>query len=206
MKGGYIAFSCSDDLDPFVEEADHARWCRGDDPAVDYHIHPLAEELLDDPVVAQKFAFPVLDAGADDGGAHLGNQVLADPIVGDPDAGRLPLGEDYFGNGAGGLENERIGPGEETFHDLVGVVGDPRVSADVLEVGADEAERLPPVAALDLVDPLNSLLVEQVAPNPVDRVGRIDDDPAAAEDLHRPADQPHLGILIVDGDQHIVSV
>ena len=140
------------------------------------------------------------------GRAHLGDQGLADPVVGDPDAGGLPLGEDDLGNGAGGLEDEGVGPGEETFHDLVGVVGDPGVAADVLEVGADEAQRLLPVAALDLVNPLDPLLVEQIAPHPVDRVGRIDDDPPAAEDLHRLADQPHLGVLIVDGYQHIVPV
>jgi hypothetical protein len=70
------------------------------------------------------------------------------------------------------------------------------------QVRADEAEGLGMVPAFELVDFFDRLLVHQVAADPVIGVGRVDDDPPLTEGLGDFPNQPQLGVLGVDAEQH----
>ena len=73
-----------------------------------------------------------------------------------------------------------------------------------LEIGADETERLLLASSLDPVNLLNPFFVEQIAPQPVGGIRRVDHKPSVAQDFHSLPDQPHLRVLAVDVDQHTV--
>ena len=83
---------------------------------------------------------------------------------------------------------------------LVGGIGHAGITADVFQIGADETERLFFVLSLDRVDPFDAFFVGQGASQAIDRVGRVNNEPALPEDLDCLFNQPHLGILAVYGN------
>ena len=97
---------------------------------------------------------------------------------------------------------KHVRPGQISLQEQEGAVLDDRVARDVGEVGADERELLRLVHLLDLVEPVDRPLVEEIAAQPVHRVGRITDDFAGFERVDGTADLARLGMVGIDRKQH----
>ena len=78
------------------------------------------------------------------------------------------------------------------------MVLDHRVLRDVAQIRADEGQLVRAIHPLDLVEAVDGLLVQEVAPQPVDRVGRVPDDLAGLERFDGAADFPRLRVLGVN--------
>ena len=70
-------------------------------------------------------------AGADDRMAQFADDSQADGVIRYTDADRVAFGQHDSGNQPRTLQDERVGSGQETFHGLVGIVGDLGVFTDV---------------------------------------------------------------------------
>jgi len=70
-------------------------------------------------------------AGGDDRMAQFFHHRQTDGIVGHPDSGGLSLGEHDLGNEPGPLQDKGVRTGEKAFHDLIGIIRDLAIEADV---------------------------------------------------------------------------
>ena len=174
----------------------------GSSPHSRIRSHVVAQLLLQLQGIRDRVLLRAVGAGAEDRLSQLPDQGGRHRVVGDADAHRLLAAAQQAGGLLGGGQNEGVGAGQQAPQDPVGVVGDPGVAGDVVEVGADEGHGLAGVAALDAPDALHRALVGDVAAEAVDRVGGVDDDAAAGQDLHGAAQVAPLEAPGIDG-QHV---
>jgi hypothetical protein len=75
----------------------------------------------------------------------------------------------------------------------------------VFEIGTDETKGLILWSPLHLIYPLDGVLVEDVAADAVEGVGWVGDDASISEGVDRPANEPLLGVLGMDLQDHLVT-
>ena len=123
-------------------------------------------------------------------------------VVWHADADGLLLANEELGHVARGFEHEGIRAWHQALHDAVGEVVHVGVAGDLAEIRAHEAQGVVLFELPYLVDAFHRLFLVNVAAEPVDRAGRIDDHPATTEHIHRLVDPSSLWMSGVNFDAH----
>ncbi len=133
---------------------------------------------------------------AEDGLVELLGQRQGNAVVGNTDADGLALGvHEPPRHLLGSLEDEGVGAGREALDQAVLLVADLGVLGDLGQVAAHQGEVVPVVEAPDSANAVHGLLVPHLAAQRIAGIGGIDDDATGAQDLHRLADEPRLGVI-----------
>ncbi|VTR64783.1 hypothetical protein DESC_260061 [Desulfosarcina cetonica] len=198
----YIAQALADDFRLVVLQGDDAGRHAGDRSPVDHRIQPRPEMVMNEGCIMKNLAVGRGGAGRDDRIAQCADQGQADVVGRYPDAGGLAFGEHDFGHQLGSGQDKGVGAGQKAFHGFIGVVGNFGVLADVFQIGADEAERLAFIALFEQINFFDGMLVHDIAADPVKGVGWISDQTAFPQYDHNLVDQPLLGIVQIDREQH----
>lgn len=183
------------DLGLALREVDDGRRLDAAVAGVEDRVHHVVEFLLDLPALGQRLLLIGQEQGARQQGlAELGEERAGDDMVGNPDTDRLLL---RVQQPARCLLRRREDEGvttrsrglDRTEHRVVQAyeVGQLR------EVLAHQGEVVPVVQSADRTDPVESVPVAQLSPEGEAGVGRIGDEPAAADDVRHLAESALLG-------------
>src|SRR5690606_41931051 len=104
------------------------------------------------------------------------------------DAGYFALPHPHPRNLPCGIQNERKRPREQSLHDAVREIIDHRIARNIREIGTDKAHGMIVGDALHSVQLRERFFLPNVAAEPVNGVGRIDDDAAVFERLNNALD------------------
>ena len=136
--------------------------------------------------------------------AELAHDLADDVVVRDAHADGLFVALQEFRDAVVGLKDKGVGTREHPFHRLEHtVVKGFGVVRQVAQVMADKRQViLFLLLADDGDDALDALLFENVTPDSVDRVGRVNDDAAVLQTLHHGIHSLRVWVLGVNLQQH----
>ena len=132
--------------------------------------------------------------------AQLAHNLTHDIVVGHTDTHGLLVALKQFGHIVVGVQDKGEGAGQHLLHYLEDMVGNGAgVVGKIAQVVTDESHRtlLLPVAEQGS-DALDGLGLEDIAPDAIDGVGRIDDDASVLKALHDLINGALVWILGID--------
>jgi hypothetical protein len=172
------------------------------DSAIDHHIQLSAKHLIDLFWVIIEAFVGLGDTGGNDGMPQLPHEGKGDCIVRNPDPHGLLVCQHDLGDQFGGLQNKGIGSGYEGLHGSVGVIGDIGVIADIFQICADDAQSFGLDMPFQMVDLFNGIFLVKIAPEAIDGIGGIGNNPSLLKGVCHLTDEPLLWIFRVYFDDH----
>jgi len=164
---------------------------------VDDQVHMVLKQLANLVGVDQR----QFVAGHDEGDTHqrlaqILQQGLGDGIIRDAQAHRSPLGMHQAPGDLGGrLEQKGVGTRRVVLQEPIHAVVEAGVGGNFRQVATDQGEIVPVVQAADASNPVQGVLVTDLATEGVGGVGGIHDNSSRAHDIGGLPDQPGLWIV-----------
>jgi hypothetical protein len=187
-----------------IGKIDDTRVFRHYNSAIDHHIQLSTEHLIDLLRIIIEALIGFGDAGGNDGAAQFFHQGKGDCIVRNPDPYGLLVCQHDLGNQFCGLQDKGVWSRYKCLHGSVSIIGNIGILTDIFQVCADDAQPFVLGKPFQTVDPFNGIFLIEIAPEAIDGIGRIGDNPSLPESVYDLADEPWLRIIRVDLDDHLL--
>jgi hypothetical protein len=188
----------------FIGKINDTRVFRHYDTAIDHHVQLSAKHLIDLLRVIIEALIGFGDAGGNDRTAQFFHQGKGYCIVRNPDPHGLLVRQHNLGDQFGGLEDKGVRSRYKCLHGSVSIIGNIGVLTDIFQVCADDAQSFVLGKPFQTVDPFNGIFLVKIAPEAIDGIGGIGNDPSLPESVYDLADEPWLRIIRVDLDDHVL--